>query len=206
MACNGYSVHLFENLQLRLPHPTLSLPHGTRWRKKHGSSTCRFRITASLIPEKQAFLTNPLRKPCRRYARGLQKLPSSTTVQSGCASTTYGIAELIFSQSGYPLVVMVKPSQDRNCHHLVRRMLRGTRRSTRLRNLLLNTLMRSCSVEVGHINIEHTLELLLMKDQQVVEAFLSHTSQEAFADRIRSGSMIGCVEYLYSTRYDGAKR
>jgi hypothetical protein len=124
----------------------------------------------------------------------------STTVPSGCASTTYGIAEHIFSQLGYPLVVMVKPSQDRNCHHLVPCMLRGTRKSMRLRNLLLNPLMRSCPVEVGHIDIEHTLELLLMKDQQVVEAFLSHTSQEAFADRIRSGSMIGRVEYLYSTR------
>ena len=38
-----------------------------------------------------------------------------------------------------------------------------------------------------------------MEDQQVVEAFLSYTSQEAFADRIGSGSVIGCVENLNST-------
>jgi hypothetical protein len=72
-----------------------------------------------------------------------------------------------------------KPSLQnplRNCHHLVPCILRGTRRSTRLRNLLTNTLMRSCPVEAGHIVIEHTLELLLMQDQQVIKTFLSHTS------------------------------
>jgi hypothetical protein len=41
-------------------------------------------------------LQNPLRKVCGRCARGLQKLPSPPTVSSGCASTTYGIAEHIF--------------------------------------------------------------------------------------------------------------
>ena len=39
-----------------------------------------------------------------------------------------------------------------------------------------------------------------MEDQQVVEAFLSYTPQEAFADRIGSGSVIGCVENLNRTR------
>ncbi len=38
-----------------------------------------------------------------------------------------------------------------------------------------------------------------MEDQQVVEAFLSYTPQEAFADRIGSGSVIGCVENLNRT-------
>jgi hypothetical protein len=33
----------------------------------------------------------------------------------------------------------------------------------------------------------------------VVEAFLSYTSGEAFADRIGSGSVIGCIENLNST-------
>ncbi len=120
LACNGYLAHLFENLQLRLPHPSLSLPHGTLRRKKQRSSTHRFRITASLIREKQAL---PYRtrsgKPCGRCVRDVQKLPSPTTVTHGCTSTTYGIAEHVFIQLGYPLVVMVETSQDRNCHHLV---------------------------------------------------------------------------------------
>jgi hypothetical protein len=42
-------------------------------------------------------------------------------------------------------------------------------------NLLLDPLMRPCPIEVCHIPIEHPLELLLAKDQQVVKAFLSHT-------------------------------
>ncbi len=59
--------------------------------------------------------------------------------------------------------------------------------------------MRSCPIEVGYIPIEHALQLLLIEDQQVVEAFLSYTPQEAFADRIGSGSVIGRVENLNST-------
>ena len=35
--------------------------------------------------------------------------------------------------------------------------------------------MRSCLVEVRYIRIEDALELPLMKDQQVVEAFLPNT-------------------------------
>ena len=65
---------------------------------------------------------------------------------------------------------------------------------------MLNTLMRSRSVEVRHIHIEHALELLLVEDEQVIKAFLPHTSQEAFADRIGSGSMNGRFENLDGTR------
>jgi hypothetical protein len=43
-------------------------------------------------------------------------------------------------------------------------------------------LMRSCLVEVRHIRIEDALELPLMQDQQVVQAFLSDASQEALAE------------------------
>jgi len=39
-----------------------------------------------------------------------------------------------------------------------------------------------------------------MKDQQVVEAFLPHTPQEALADRIGSGSMIRRFEDLHAAR------
>ena len=33
--------------------------------------------------------------------------------------------------------------------------------------------MGSCLVEVGHIGIEHALEMLLMKNQQMIETLLS---------------------------------
>jgi hypothetical protein len=38
--------------------------------------------------------------------------------------------------------------------------------------------------------MEHAVELLLLKDQQVIEAFLPHAPHEALADRIGSGCMI----------------
>ena len=60
--------------------------------------------------------------------------------------------------------------------------------------------MRSCSVEVRHICIEHALELLLVEDEQVIKAFLPHTPGEAFADRISSRRMIGCFKNLNRTR------
>src|SRR5215472_5599629 len=59
--------------------------------------------------------------------------------------------------------------------------------------------MGSCSVEVLHIGIEHPLELLLLKDQQVVQAFLSHTSGEALADGIGLGCMNRGFEKLDAT-------
>src|SRR5437588_12765173 len=66
--------------------------------------------------------------------------------------------------------------------------------------LLHDPLMRSCPVEVRHIHIEHALELFLVEDEQVVKAFLSHTPQKTFADRIGSGSVIRYFKNLNSTR------
>ena len=66
--------------------------------------------------------------------------------------------------------------------------------------LLPDALMRPCPIEVRHIPIVNPVELLLVEDQQVVKAFLSHTSQEALADRIGSGSVIRGVENLNRTR------
>ena len=60
--------------------------------------------------------------------------------------------------------------------------------------------MRSRPIEVGHIPLEHALELLLTKDKQVVKACLPHTPQEAFADRIGSGSVRRGVENLNRAR------
>ena len=95
---------------------------------------------------------------------------------------------------------MVEPTQYWNSQHLVRCTMRGKRRCARLGKLLLNTLMRSCLIEVRSIQIEYALELLLAEDQQVVKAFLSHTPQEAFADCIGTGCMIGGCKNLNSTR------
>ena len=57
----------------------------------------------------------------------------------------------------------------------------------------------SCLVEVGHIGIEYAMELPLMQNQQVVQAFLPYAPGEALADRIGSGSLIRGLEQLDAT-------
>ena len=94
------------------------------------------------------------------------------------------------------MVVVVQPTQDRTSNYLVACILRGRNRSALCRDLLPNPLMRSCLIEVGHVRIEDAVELPLMEDHQVIQAFLTHTSQEAFTDGIGSGCMIRCFENL----------
>jgi hypothetical protein len=103
---------------------------------------------------------------------------------------THGLA------SGCPMVVIVQPAHDRKSDHLLPCLLTARNRSALFRDLLPNPLMRSRLVEVGDITIEHTVELPLIEDQQMVETFLPHTPQEALADRIGSRSVIGCFEDL----------
>ena len=52
------------------------------------------------------------------------------------------------------------------------------RRHMKLRKLLLNTLMWSILIEIDHIGFEETMELLLMEDQEVIQAFSPHASGE----------------------------
>ncbi len=68
---------------------------------------------------------------------------------------------------------MVQPTQDRMSDHLVACILGGKSQSGPFRDLLPNPLMRSSTVKVFYIGIEHALELLLLEDQQMVQAFLS---------------------------------
>jgi hypothetical protein len=94
---------------------------------------------------------------------------------------------------------MVQPTHDRTSDHLVACILSARNQSALLRDLLLDPLMGSCLVEVGHIGMEHTLKLLLLKDQQVIEAFSPHAPQKAFADGIGSWSMNRGLKNLDAT-------
>src|SRR6266496_4787444 len=98
--------------------------------------------------------------------------------------------------SGYPMVVMVQSAHDRKSDHLVPCTMRGLGWSALSRNLLLDPLMRSCLVEVLHIGIEHPLQLLLLQDEQVIQAFFSDAPQEPFTDGIRSWGMNRRFEQL----------
>ena len=101
--------------------------------------------------------------------------------------------------SGCPLVVMVESTHDWMSNYLVPNILSGRNRTALFREPLRNPLMRPGSVEVGHIGIEHALELPLLQDQQVIQAFLSHTSQEAFTDGIGSWGMNRRLEKFDAT-------
>jgi hypothetical protein len=62
--------------------------------------------------------------------------------------------------------------------------------------LLPDPLMRPGSVKVLHIGNEHPVELLLLQDEQMIEAFTPHACEKSFTGRIRSRSVIWYVEHL----------
>ena len=74
------------------------------------------------------------------------------------------------------------------------------RSSSLLRNLLFDALMRPRSVEVVQIRVEYVVELLLMQDEQVIEALTPDTSQEALTNGIRPRSVIRSFKNLNVTR------
>jgi hypothetical protein len=55
-------------------------------------------------------------------------------------------------------------------------------------------LMWSCPIEVRHILIERTLQLLLVEDQEVIQAFATNAAEKPFTDGIRSRGVEGCSE------------
>src|SRR2546423_599706 len=106
------------------------------------------------------------------------------------AALTYGPA------SGCPVIIMVQSTHDRTSNYLLACILIGRNRPEPFRYLLCNPLMWACLVEVLHIRIQNALELLLLQNQQVVQAFLSDTPQEALADCIGAWGMIRRFQYL----------
>jgi len=60
--------------------------------------------------------------------------------------------------------------------------------------------MRPGSVEVVPIRVEHALELLLMQDEQMIEAFTPYTAEESLTDGIRARGVIRGFKNLNVTR------
>ncbi len=81
-------------------------------------------------------------------------------------------------------IVMMESAQDREGEDLPAYGIWWQWLSWWLQNLLLDALMRPCSVKVHHICVEHTLELLLMQDEQMIETLPSHTTEEALTDQL----------------------
>jgi hypothetical protein len=60
--------------------------------------------------------------------------------------------------------------------------------------------MRPGSVEVVPIRVEHAVELLLLQDEQMIEALTPYTSQESLTDGIRARGVRRRFENLNVTR------
>ncbi len=60
--------------------------------------------------------------------------------------------------------------------------------------------MRPGSVEAVPIRVEHALELLLMQDEQMIEALTPYTAEEPLTDGIRARDVIRSFKNLNVTR------
>jgi hypothetical protein len=60
--------------------------------------------------------------------------------------------------------------------------------------------MRPNPIEVVYICVEYALELLLMQDEQMIEALAPHAPEKPLTDGIRSRGLIRCFEDLNATR------
>jgi hypothetical protein len=58
-------------------------------------------------------------------------------------------------------------------------------------NLLVDALMWPGSIEVLHVGMKDAVQLLLVKDEQVIETLATHTAQKAFTDGISARRMNG---------------
>ena len=59
--------------------------------------------------------------------------------------------------------------------------------------------MWPCSIEIRHVRSECTVDLSLVEDQKVIQAFPTNAPEKSFTCCIRSWSMIGRSE-----EFDGA--
>jgi len=83
---------------------------------------------------------------------------------------------------------MVQPTQHGNSASLVRLVWWRKRKHRRVRNPLPKPLMGSGLLKVEEIRSEEAMELLLLENEEVIQAFSPHTAQKTFTERIREGA------------------
>src|SRR5258707_6859187 len=64
----------------------------------------------------------------------------------------------------------------------------------------MDTLMWSCLIEILDVSTQDTMQLLLMEDQQVIQALSPDTAQKAFTHCIGSWRVVRCFEDLDAAR------
>jgi hypothetical protein len=124
--------------------------------------------------------------------------PDTTTVYY-VSQTALPLDAYAFYGLGRSLVIVVQSTQHRNCDQLVRLVRWRHRKHRQNRDLLLDPLMRSGMIEVLCIRHEKPAELLLMKNEKVIETFSPYASQIAFADGVRLWSPIRRSKDLNAT-------
>jgi hypothetical protein len=75
-------------------------------------------------------------------------------------------------------------------------VIQGNRLTTVFWDLLFDTLMWPGSIEVLNIGMKDTVQLLLLKDEQVIETLSTHTAHKPFTDRIGAFRVIRCFQDL----------
>ncbi len=97
------------------------------------------------------------------------------------AVTTYSVKSPSLLPGAYAfhrlcrsLVVMMYPTSYRNGNHLVWLVRERSRMHRRLRDPLPKPLMGSGLIEIDNILVEKPGELLLMEDQEMIQAFSPH--------------------------------
>src|SRR5258708_31289876 len=102
----------------------------------------------------------------------------------------------LFKLSRYSSIVVVQSAQNRRGDNQFIPTIQRNTADFCFRDLLLDTLVWSCSIEILGIGMKHTMQLLLIENEEVIEALSPNTAQKAFADRIGSLRPIGGFQDL----------
>jgi hypothetical protein len=88
----------------------------------------------------------------------------------------------------------MQTTQHGNGDHVVRLIWWRSRKHRRIRNPLPDSLMWPSLIVVYDIGLEETMELFLLQDQEMIQAFWPDASQKAFTDGIGSWRRPGCLK------------
>ena len=103
-------------------------------------------------------------------------------------------------RSSASAVIVMQSTQDWQGEDLAIISIWKDRSTIPFWNLLVDALMWPGSIEVLNIGMKDAVQLLLVKDEQVIETLSSYTSQKAFTDRIGAWCVIRRDEHLDAAR------
>jgi hypothetical protein len=133
--------------------------------------------------------------------QGTEKHGTTLTLSLAPSNLSHSsIAEHALQRLCRSSIVMVQPIQHRNREHLVRLVRGKSRMHWQIRNPLPKPLVGSSLIEIQDIGLEDAVELPIMEDQEMIQAFSPHASQKTFADSICEASSVRYSEHFDATR------